>query len=313
MDIFNTTKGAVTLGSLVRDIVSSLWVGRAAADRDQSLLTCQIKLEMAKLRLMTWAQALIAGGGDLAVELENLQPGLADALTMLLALVRSAEERSNNNAQQQQQQQQQTAPTQRLTSAATSDLEIASQRIAAQLSQIWQTIRGRVGSAVQTANWVLYDRESLNELVNCITEVVKQLETSYPACVSAASAGLEAIAIVNPNGLANPRGTIQLLEGAAAGVYPELVGVARKQTMQGDSIIFSKPVKAEGKGSRHMFGKYNESMPERGAPPTNVEFKDTVTASGENSITYAGIINGKGPFASQASRSRKRRAARHRA
>ncbi|KJZ72270.1 hypothetical protein HIM_08311 [Hirsutella minnesotensis 3608] len=282
-EVFGTVAGALSVAALFNNCVDCFDYIQLSRHFGRDFERCQLKLDIAKMRMGRWGQAVAinedprfttnAPGDNGARQVR----AILEELDLLFQTVQKSSRRYELGARPDD-----------LVRFEETDMQPAARRLHSQLSSVARQRQKRTG-LLKKAAWALYDGKNMDKLVGQITEFVDDLEKLFPVeTIRRQLVEVEIEAV-------DDEASLLALQNAAVGTDGLLSEAAALKVARGN---YAETVQTEGSARVRVGDEWSESVLVHGtdvAVPT-ANAAASIAAKGGSAVHVGNNYGGRGIF-----------------
>ncbi|KAG7294268.1 hypothetical protein NEMBOFW57_004338 [Staphylotrichum longicolle] len=288
MEPFGILASALSVAGLFNNCVDCFEYIQLGRHFERDYATCQLKLDVAKLRLTRWGEA-VKINDDL--RFQSIEPGeksvkwAQSLIRQIIKLFDSAWETSNEYELVTDQQ--------NLVVFEDKDMKPVERALHNQMKVMAdRRLKRHATSLSKKIAWALYGRKSLERIIEGITGLIDGLEKAFPAEVEAVRHKLVEIEIEE----VEDEASLTVLKDAAVGIDTALSNAAAQKMNAIVGSNFAKEIRTEDRAMVHVGNVFTETTLQREVliREQTINAAGTVVAKGESGIQIGNTYGGNG-------------------
>lgn len=288
---FGIAAGALSIAGLFNNCVECFEYIQIARSFGQDFQTCQLKLDIAKVRLTRWGQSVNIHEDDTFTTFKQGSGPAVSArqiLEHLLVLFSETQKVSDRYN---------TSYTERPSALAPKDISFGLDApflgLHNRMQELCRQRQRRLGLGKKTY-WALYDRNKFQTLIQQATEFIETLEKLFPAEAKRRSLASQEVEGVGDLSM------LKALKETAAGVDEELSEAAKEKAQNFTSVNLIKNVDLMGSVKVRVGDEYNDpiaaSVPHQARAAGTNNVVQTLEARDQSAIHVGNRYGGKSVF-----------------
>jgi len=280
-EIFGAVASALSVAALFKNCVDCFEYIQLGRNFGQEYEKCQLKLDIVRLRLGRWGEAVNIDDARFATDTPTDQTAeLAKSiLEQIFILFQSAQKTSKRYEA--------TAKSDTLVLLEDHNMASLARRLHNRLQDLGHQRQGQT-SLVRKASWALYDGKKFEKLIDDIKDFIDDLENLIP--VEAVCRGLAELEIEE----VDDEPTLQLLGDVAGGIDMALLKAVKDKVDRISTRNYAKDINTEDCAKVRLGDEVSEAVRDMLIRHGTTNTAETVTARGDSRVHIGNKFGGKG-------------------